>query len=311
VQVLQNWRLTLEEEASKLQKDIQHKAQYEHATVNLVGGNQTITNSPQLNLLLQESTTLMDQIKEMRQLRLDAIVRGDMGQALEIEHAMTKALSRLHAVAGARQFWYASQSNSLPFLQVEYPVQDQLQSLLRQYETVFQDTDLVEGQLKTAIDSNIGGLEIFGILKCQQECEQIVKEIKTKLLQFTRQHFKQLETELTLLNNELSILHTELIAELSRRNVSDDIKGQIGEWMEALRAESDHMIAKRNKQFTKFIRMGKSVISSLKEIEEVEKEVSTKTKAPTKATSKPKSKTTTKPKSKTTTKPKSKTTTNK
>lgn len=296
MQVLKDWRITLEKEVESATSTLQQKAQFNNALTIAKSAPSTNT-SPQLQLLLDEGKTLMDQMKELRQLRLDSVIRGDVSQAQEIEQILSKALSRLHAISGARQFWYASQSNSMPFLQAQEPVSNQLQSVLTQFETEFPDADLVGGQLQSTIDSNIGGLEIFGILKCRQECEQIAREIRLELIQFTQSHFDQLMTEMTLLDNELSMLHSELLAELARRKMDEEIKTQIGEWMLALRAESDFKMAQRDSEFSKLIRMRKGTAPMEKTLEP-EDDSNEKTNKKQKSTNKAKPKAKPKPKPK-------------
>ena len=254
--ILKEWTQVLEHDRDVLAGHVRQSADCADPASRTTFHTESDTTHRQLAHLLQQGKDLFDKIEELRKYRSEAIVAGNRSLTREIENHLRDALSRAHAIAGARQYFYTAQSspNVLQFTAGAERLKSDMVKLLTLPKLYYNDYELAAKQLQSTIDEHIGGMRLFATLKLQQEFSRVAGELEEELCLKIDGLFQKTQSELKLLNEELMILNTEFLAEFARAGVNEDLRELTARYIKALYVSSSCKMARVDEPFAALVR---------------------------------------------------------
>lgn len=252
--ILDQWTQTLENDRDVLVTRIKHCADcepVESAALPLFNVTQLAATPAQLDELLEYGKELFDIIQELRQHRVTAITNGDKQLVQEIERHLRGALSKAHAITGARQYFYTARDEPdlLRFTTNTQRLKHDLTALLALPRLYHNDYEMAARQLQSTIDENIGGMRLFATLKLRQEFLRAAHELEEEMCRQIHVLFQTMQSEIKLLNDELDLLHTNFLAEFARARLDEELWKQATQYIKALHVAFACATAQRDQQF--------------------------------------------------------------
>lgn len=250
-QILKEWTRTLEQDRDVLVGRVRQSSDCANPASQAMFRMEPETTRRQLDHLLEQGKDLFDKIEELRKYRGEAIVAGNRSLAREIEKHLRNALSKAHAITGARQYFYTARESPdlLKFTTSTERLKKDLVGLLTLPKLYYNDYELAAKQFQSTIDENIGGMRLFATLKLRQEFLRAATELEEELCSQLDVLFRKIQSELKLLNEELEVLNTEFLAEFARARMDEDLREQTAHYIKALYVSSDCKMARLDEQF--------------------------------------------------------------
>jgi len=250
-QILDEWTAALEKDRDVLVGRVRQSADCENPSNQTMFGVEASASNKQLDHLLDEGKGLFDKIEELRKFRVEAIVGGNRELAREIEKHLRGALSKAHAITGARQYFYTARGSPelVQFTTSEDRLKDDLTKLLKLPKLYYNDYELAAKQFQSTIDENIGGMRLFATLKLRQEFLRAATELEEELCSQVDMLFRKVQGELKLLDSELDVLNTEFLAEFARSRLDEELREYTAKYIKALYVASDCKLSRIDEQF--------------------------------------------------------------
>lgn len=255
-EILNGWTETLEQDRDTLVNRIRQSAQstFQRAPENMFGA--AVDHTPeQLDMLLEQGNQLFDKIAQLRQHRVDAILSGNTPLQREIEKHLRDALSKAHAITGARQYFYTSQGEPtlVRFTKNTNRLKQDLNKLLTLPKLYHNDYELAARQFQSTIDENVGGMRLFAILRMRQEFYRAAQELREEMCRQVKILFDGVRQELKLLDDEIEVLNSEFLAEFARARLDETLRDRVAVYIKALYVASDMQMAQLDRPFLSMI----------------------------------------------------------
>ena len=255
-EILNGWTKTLEQDRDILVNRIRQSAQstFQRAPENMFGA--AVDHTPeQLDKLLEQGNQLFDKIAQLRQHRVDAILGGNVPLQREIEKHLRDALSKAHAITGARQYFYTSQGEPtlVRFTKNTNRLKQDLNKLLTLPKLYHNDYELAARQFQSTIDENVGGMRLFATLRMRQEFYRAAQELREEMCRQVKTLFDGVRQELKLLDNEIEVLNSEFLAEFARARLDETLRDRVAVYIKALYVASDMQMAQLDRPFLSMI----------------------------------------------------------